>query len=226
MTTFKRGSKVNMFTGEEINVGDTVQYFRSESERSLRTGKVTKVAGNQIWASFNGEGCGATWVQAGYIHNVMRAVEPKVKFNAGDYVMYQRPHDKELPGKVTSAKDGVYLVDIIIHGGTPQQLPANLLRKADEEEVIEFRRNKALAVLGRSPKEIKKGDIVRVTDGCAGCNRVGDIGVVTEENRHGTDVRVQVDGRPGVGNWSLVQLITPVELRLDQDSEKLELIKK
>lgn len=102
-------------------------------------------------------------------------------------------------------------------------------RKATEEEVVaakkaleEKKERKIFEDLGRQYGQLKKGDIVRVTDSALGNLRVGDIGEVMSqgsEHYEGRDVygaQVSVGGRPKLSNWARVKLVVAVENRKDK----------
>lgn len=93
------------------------------------------------------------------------------------------------------------------------------LVRATDEEVAAARDSAKWAKLGRKVGEIRKGDLVRVADGCGGKNRAGDVGDALGNGSVGS-VRVGTKGNPtGEAGWCVVELVTPVEQRFDTPAD-------
>jgi len=60
---------------KHIKIGDTVKHTRYDGV--LRSGVVTSVDGNRIWATFDGIGSSATFVERNKIHTVIKKNEWK-----------------------------------------------------------------------------------------------------------------------------------------------------
>ncbi|MEC3013883.1 hypothetical protein P9Y11_22995 [Bacillus cereus] len=99
-------------------------------------------------------------------------------------------------------------------------------RKATEEEIVEAKKaleekkeRKIFEDLGRYYGQLKKGDIVRVTNPCGGVLRTGDIGEVMRQDITPTDsysATVDVGGRGKSANSAIVKLVVAVENRKDK----------
>jgi len=119
-----------------------------------------------------------------------------------------------------SGNDGLYITKL--DGSVEGFKYYENLRNATAAEVDaakkaleEKKKRKVFEDLGRHDGELKKGDIVRVVNTCGGLLEVGDIGEVIQQNKP-HDAQVNVSGRSSSANWATVELVTPVDHRLDQ----------
>ena len=86
------------------------------------------------------------------------------------------------------------------------------MRPATEEEKKQYKQAEKFAKLGRKPGEIKKGDLVRITDRCSAHSvREGDI----VEAKYDGDVDRFVDSKHEY--YLCGELVAPVESRVDLD---------
>lgn len=97
------------------------------------------------------------------------------------------------------------------------------LRRAEASEVAKAKENikekkarKVFEKLGRSYGEFKQGDIVRVTDPLGGDFKVGDMSEVESGSTINFRCVLKATHQTQTGRYAEVELITPVEQRLDQ----------
>lgn len=96
-----------------------------------------------------------------------------------------------------------------------RQAEASEVEKA-KEATKEAKARKMFDKLGRYYGQIKAGDIVRVTDHLGGDFKVGEVAEAQNENGLAFRVVLQPNNPTQKGRYAEVELITPVEQRLDK----------
>lgn len=144
------------------------------------------------------------------------------KFNVGDYVkiIYAGEYGGVDVGEIGKVVEGFgghskHRVDKL-DGSNHDYFTADKIEKVSAEEVAKIEAEAKLAEqfakLGRKPGEIKKGDVVIVTSS-EGEHSVGTIGFAREDGD--TYSCATVANGISLGVWSSVELIAPVESRVD-----------
>lgn len=152
----------------------------------------------------------------------------KPKFKEGDYVVNIGGSSYFDMGEILiiTLDNGKDHYDVKNLEGKTGGKQAENIRKATEEEIVEAKKaleekkeRKIFEDLGRYYGQLKKGDIVRVTNPCGGVLRTGDIGEVIQQHITPSDqysALVDVGGRGKSANSAIVKLVVAVENRKDK----------
>lgn len=214
----KARNEVPPLTSRRATVGDIVVITSNEGSSVNKVGDIGKIVladhssmpyrvevpGRKGDANWEYEHC-VRLATAKEIAKYEEATEPKLK--VGDWV-----RAKVSSMDITEGK--AYKVSHVA-----PQVWATIIDNEGDENKIDLSNFEIIDKLtpfdraGRKPNEYKKGDIVRVIDALGSDNKSGDLVEVYCADGSSTP---KVIDRHGDAVWSIVDLVTPVESRVDR----------
>ncbi|PEE69392.1 hypothetical protein [Bacillus thuringiensis] len=151
----------------------------------------------------------------------------KLNLSKGEYLVVTKKGAGEIEaGTVVVSSGNQYSGGVVVNDLEGKELGfkyAYNLRRAEasevakaKEDIKEKKARKVFEKLGRQYGEFKQGDIVRVTDPLGGDFKVGDMSEVENTSTINFRCVLKATHQTQTGRYAEVELITPVEQRLDK----------